>query len=1248
VFGPAARFYPRCMNIRKFATITVLVVSSFAASNVAPTKAELDSMYDKAFREFSAANYEQALKELDAIDARQPDLAESQNLRGVILMRQAQYDQAEAALQKALATDPKFWNARFNLAEIPFLRKEWAEARKRFEGLLQGGTSELQGDAAQLIQYKMLLTYLLEGKENMVDSILAKFELTPDTPAVTYSNAAIAFQHKKENEAKDLIAAAEKKFSPQLNKLFAESFYEIGWMQKPAGQTRVALEITTAEEKAAKAKAIATDKFDAAEQAFQQRDYTAAKKLIDEADAAFPNQPATLNLKGEILLAQKDFDGAENAFKQASKIDPKFREAQYNLAQIPFKKKEYTKARDRFEALFNNTPAMGGDKNQASQIIKFKIFLTLLLEGKDSRAQKMMEQFQFTGDTPALYYAQAAWEFKHSNTGKAKDWIDSARKIYSPALNLVFADSFYDVGWLQQPQEVASAPVGPSKELAKTETVPPSIEPSPIPAPALASNKTAKAPEVAPQKSTNETQTLAKNEKPPAPLTTNSPSVEMPSAANALPSETRAPLPKEPETMTQPAMSPATGPATTTNAVAEQSPANGPSTSTALTEQSPATSPATKAPATTTAFSSPATVLAPATVQEPSVNAADQFDVRSLIVWGGFVAGGLLLAWVVFSEFRRRVSVSAYRSPATASGPSFDALESEPAVEKMAAPKRLAGGPPQVSLHLKASEPSVRRGAVPFSKTNRPFGTNGGVTTVAPVENFARRTPAPEPAPTPEIGAAAIPAIEPVAEVISEPETPATVLEAESVSEPIGKIAEFSSVGEPQVIEEPIKEEAITSTEPAFAEAAASTEPEPSTEALSPEPTWTPFTAEPAWTPMAFEPAPAVFDVPTPADEIAAPVEQIAAPVEEIHAPVAETAAPMEEIHTPAEEFAAPVMETAAAFESVSETVVSEPEAVAAAPEFSVEEPVAQGPPIPYQVPAFETDSPMAEITKPEPEELPAHLAKGVVAGTSMAGVGALRHSVESPSFAPQVISTEPLAQQPTTPATMPLPNQPTPAPSIRPSPMTGGAPQAATQMQAPTPSGMQTAVQLTFSFEIASLQLTPTFKMGALQLKPTSKIVTMRLAPSQQPQPAMNLQVTFEISNVQASGGGIGQIRLTPSQQQRPSVITSPAFNIAGLQLLSGSDSGAVQLTPSQQGQASVHVTGRFQIATVEFSPSFEIASLVLNATSKSVSVQLPGAGPSAVEGAPVFDIANVQVTGNGEIGMMQLNAQGSAPKAA
>ncbi len=1175
------------MNIRKFATITVLVFSSFAANNVAPTKAELESMYDKAFREFNANNYPEALKQLDAIDARQSDLAESQNLRGVILMRQASYDQAEVALQKALATDPKFWNARFNLAEIPFLRKDWAEARKRFEALLQGDSAELKGDAAQLIQYKILLTYLLEGKENMVDSMLAKFELSPDTPAVHYSNAALALQHKNEKEAKDWLTKAEKNFSPQLNKLFAESLYEVGWLQKPAGQTRAALELTSAADRQAKGKALAAEKFEQAEQAFQQRDLTAARKLVDEADAADPNQASTINLRGEILLAQKDFDGAEAAFKQAAKIDPKFREAQYNLAQIPFKKKDYAKARDRFEALFSATPAPGGDKNQVSQVIKFKIYLTLLLEGKDSRAQKMMEQFQFTGDTPALYYAQAAWEFKHNNAAKANDWITSARKIYSPAMNLVFADAFYDLGWLQS---TAAPPVVASTDAAKVESTP-AIEPSPIPA-TVASNKSAKQPnETATQKSAatvpgmeattaNATQSppasqvLAKNEKPAAaPLT--SPSVETPVASNALPSETRAPLPPDLEQK-----------APTT--LAQQSPTNIPATSLSNKVAPPV--------AVTNVSTTPATVLAPATVQQSSrLNVPESEGLSNWRTWvvGGLLAAGiLLLLWVVISEVRRRVSGTLYRSPAPATGPRFDAPEEPTVVEKLAAPTRLAGGPPQVSLQLKASEPSVRRSAVPFGKTNRPFGATvssaAGVGAV--IENFMPR----QPAPIPEPERVEEPIIEPVAESVAATAiTPESDYSRELMPETVSEVSEIISAPEP----EPAYEKAPIT--PAFEETPVFAE--------SPIAWDAPVTAE-----VSNEPA--VFETPVAAETFAEPV------------------------------FAAP-----ASFESVSEPmpIAAEiaPEPVAVQPPEILQsdmEPVAQGQPIPYQVPAVLTDSPMAEITKPEPESLPAHLAAGVVASSAMAGVGALRHSVESPSFAPQVISTEPLAQQPTTPATMPQPNQPIPAPAIRPAPMTGGAPQ-------PQPaSGMQTAVQLTFSFEIASLQLTPSFKMGALQLKPTSKIVTMRLAPSQQPQPAMNLQVTFEVASVQTAGGGLGMIRLTPSQQQRPSVISSPSFNIAGLQLLSGADSGAVQLTPSQQGQASVHVTGRFQIATVEFSPSFEIASIVLNATSKSVSVQLPGAGPSAVEGAPVFEIANIQLTGSGEIGMMQLNAQGAAPKAA
>jgi hypothetical protein len=283
-------------------------------------------------------------------------------------------------------------------------------------------------------------------------------------------------------------------------------------------------------------------------------------------------------------------------------------------------------------------------------------------------------------------------------------------------------------------------------------------------------------------------------------------------------------------------------------------------------------------------------------------------------------------------------------------------------------------------------------------------------------------------------------------------------------------------------------------------------------------------------------------------------------------------------------------------------------------------EPIGQGQPIPQLTPVVSDEPFTPEISEPRPET---------------AGIEELRQTIETPFFAPPAVSTELSISQLTTPVTMPEPIQiptavRTPAPS-----------------SVPQPGATQTAVQLSFAFEIASMQLTPAFKMGALQLRPTSKLVTMRLAPSQHPQPAMNLQVNFELTKIQPSGGSLGNVRLTPSQEQRPTVVGSPSFTVAGLQLVSDFAAAPLQLTPSQQGQASVNVTAPFQIATVEFSPSFEIASIVLNSNSKQVSVQLPGAAAPA-EGAPIFEIANLQLTGSGDLGMMQLNLLGHGPRRA
>jgi hypothetical protein len=198
-----------------------------------------------------------------------------------------------------------------------------------------------------------------------------------------------------------------------------------------------------------------------------------------------------------------------------------------------------------------------------------------------------------------------------------------------------------------------------------------------------------------------------------------------------------------------------------------------------------------------------------------------------------------------------------------------------------------------------------------------------------------------------------------------------------------------------------------------------------------------------------------------------------------------------------------------------------------------------------------------------------------------------------------------------------------------------------------PSPAAMQTSVQLTFSFEIAAMQLTPSFKMGVLKVRPISKLVTMRLPSPQRAQSALNLQVAFEVVKIQPVAGALGTLRVVPSQQQRPTMAGMPSFAVAGFQVVPNSETAPVQLTPSQQGRASVFITVPFQISTLEFSPSLEIGSVILNSNSKQVVVQLPGGGPGPAEGAPMFEIANLELGENGEIAMMQLNLLGGPKRA-
>ncbi len=1198
------------MKIWKIAAIAALGLTAFAADNVAPTKAELEEMYNSAYRAFDAGKFPEALKQLDAIDARQPDLAASKNLRGVILMRQGNYDQAEAALNEAARIDPKFWNARFNMAEIPFLKKDWPEARKRFEQLLSTGQSDLAKEASQLIQYKILLTYLMEGKSNMVDSILAKLELSPDTPAVDYVKAAVALQQKNEPEAKDWITAAEKNYSPQLNKLFVESLYEIGWMEKPSGQRRASLPLMTAAERTEKTKAFARSKFEQSQQAFRQRDFVAALKLVDEADKLDPNQAATLNLRGEILMQQGQFDNAEAAFKKAAKLDPKLRDAQYNLAQIPFKKKEYAKARDRFETLYKRIP--GGEKNQAAELIKFKIYMALLMDGKESRAHSMMEEFQFTGDTPALYYAQAAWEYKHNNAQKAEDWTNSANKIYSPALNGVFADAFYDVGWLKRPEGATAPAVAfDTGNVAASQTDSgPAVEPSPIPDKGPVANKQGTL-ALAPSTSAPEggmelagagataNQTSATGPGPESNSAAEPPVAQSPSTSSE---SATASQPAAPETT-----SASTG-STDQNQPEHQAPAS------EIAGASTVASSQIQAQQQPVAKTSPAeqTTAATAPTKASSSTLAGASNRRLWIVGGLLLAAVVLIALAIVPAVRRgyKFSVPGSSRPGPAADTAVFNARTAPAQTISVQGNGFAGGPRQVSLELKAWNAQVRPNALPLSKAGGAFNRlksskSKGSRLPAPVETQAEESApiaerfsdsvgpvvaAVEPGPE-ESASSAERFFEPTDSVVTavEPQQPTKSAPfAEPFFESVGPVIEQGAEVMPAVAaQETGVDGSGTLTEPA--ETFTTTPQSVENEILE-------LPEEPVF--AAQEPNGFSED---PTEEAVIAYEQpkeVVGSGSEYAWPAAEAAAELTALPIQNDQPLEPVFAERGALVEQEDFVQSEA--------FSERESFT------------EREAPVSEvIAEPASDFEP-----------------------------PAVVPARPVFPQSTIPATMPETTQTPPAPVAKaPAPP---VPKPQQQPQAPVPAGgMQTSVQLTFSFEIAAMQLTPSFKMGVLKVRPISKLVTMRLPSPQRAQSPLNLQVAFEVVKIQPVAGALGTIRVVPSQQQRPAMGGMPSFAVAGLQVVPNSETAPVQLTPSAQGRASVFITVPFQISTLEFSPTLEIGSVTLNSNSKQVVVQLPGTGPGPVEGAPMFEIANLELNEGGEIVMMQLNLLGGPKRA-
>ncbi|MEQ1858696.1 MAG: tetratricopeptide repeat protein [Chthoniobacteraceae bacterium] len=181
--------------------------------------------------------------------------------------------------------------------------------------------------------------------------------------------------------------------------------------------------------------------------AFTVRDFGKARETIEKADAAHKPTTMSLNILGAIAIEGKRFDEGRDFCQKALKLDPKFFPARFNLAEIPFIQGQYAEARAVLEDLLK--------EEKGNDLIKFRIFLTYLLEKNDVQARARLEAIPLINDTPISFYAHSAWDFAHGNDAKAREWIASALRSFPAVKQINFIEVFYDLGWIKREQPVA-------------------------------------------------------------------------------------------------------------------------------------------------------------------------------------------------------------------------------------------------------------------------------------------------------------------------------------------------------------------------------------------------------------------------------------------------------------------------------------------------------------------------------------------------------------------------------------------------------------------------------------------------------------------------------------------------------------------------------------------------------------------------------------------------------------------------
>lgn len=169
---------------------------------------------------------------------------------------------------------------------------------------------------------------------------------------------------------------------------------------------------------------------------FNNKKYDSAISRIDGIKAEGEDAAFLVNLRGAAYTKKKDYVEAKRNFEKALELAPGMFAAHFNMGEVEFLQGNYKEALAKFQQMLDADPR--------NELLQFKVFMCYLLMEDEYSSKRALSRIKYPGDTPAWYYAQAAWEHKQGNKAKASEYLSAARYIFSGKTD-IFDETFSDL-----------------------------------------------------------------------------------------------------------------------------------------------------------------------------------------------------------------------------------------------------------------------------------------------------------------------------------------------------------------------------------------------------------------------------------------------------------------------------------------------------------------------------------------------------------------------------------------------------------------------------------------------------------------------------------------------------------------------------------------------------------------------------------------------------------------------------------